>query len=59
MSRLFLAFVCFFRILFGKKLPQAAVAYLPEGAEPKALAEDQPARPIEKPAPKAFLQPVA
>jgi hypothetical protein len=27
---LWLAFVCFFRILFGRKLPPAAAAYLPE-----------------------------
>ena len=30
MSRLFLAFVCFFRILFGKKLPADAIKLLPE-----------------------------
>jgi len=32
-----LAFVCFFRILFGRKLPAEAVKYLPEDALPKAL----------------------
>jgi hypothetical protein len=38
MSRAFLAFVCFFRILFGKKLPPDAARFLPEGAQPpKAL----------------------
>ncbi len=30
--RLFLAFACFFRILFGKKLPPEAVKFLPEGS---------------------------
>lgn len=29
-----LAFLCFFRLLFGKKLPAEAVAFLPEGAAP-------------------------
>lgn len=38
MSRAFLAFVCFFRILFGKRLPPDAVKFLPEGTQPpKAL----------------------
>jgi hypothetical protein len=32
MSRIGLAFSCFFRILFGKKLPAAAAAHLPEDA---------------------------
>jgi hypothetical protein len=32
MSRIGLAFSCFFRILFGKKLPAAAAAFLPEDA---------------------------
>jgi hypothetical protein len=32
MSRIGLAFSCFFRILFGKKLPAAAAALLPEEA---------------------------
>ena len=35
-----LAFLCFFRILFGKTLPAEAVKFLPEGAQPpKALPE--------------------
>jgi len=34
MSRLFLAFLCFFRILFGKKLPPGAMRFLPEGTPP-------------------------
>jgi hypothetical protein len=37
MSRLFLAFLCFFRVLFGRKLPPAAIAFLPEGATPASL----------------------
>jgi hypothetical protein len=48
-QRFFLAWICFFRILFGKKLPDKAVAFLPEGAQPKALPEPGPerARPVE------------
>jgi hypothetical protein len=34
MSRLSLAFLCFFRILFGKKLPPAATKFLPETTTP-------------------------
>jgi hypothetical protein len=49
MSRLLLAFLCFFRILFGKKLPPGAVAFLPEGTTPAALPEPAP-RPADKPA---------
>jgi hypothetical protein len=47
MSRLFLAFLCFFRILFGKKLPPAAIAFLPESTTRASL--PAPAgKPIEK-----------
>jgi hypothetical protein len=43
MSRAFLAFICFFRILFGKRLPPDAAKFLPEGAAPpKALPETTP-----------------
>jgi hypothetical protein len=35
--RFVLAFSCFFRLLFGGKLPAAAAAYLPEVEAPKAL----------------------
>lgn len=42
MSRLFLAFLCFFRVLFGKKLPPGAVAFLPETTAPVS---DAPPRP--------------
>jgi len=57
MSRFVLAWSCFFRILFGKKLPTDAVRFLPEGATPpKALpekvVEKTPEKVVEKPAPK-------
>ncbi len=42
MSRFFLAWLCFFRILFGKKLPGDAVKFLPEDALPKQLPEPAP-----------------
>ncbi len=55
-----LAFLCFFRILFGRKLPAEAVRFLPEGdlGAPKALPAGEPAAkkaeaPVEaKPEPK-------
>jgi hypothetical protein len=58
-----LAFLCFFRILFGRKLPAEAVQFLPEGAEPKALppaekekiVERVVERVVEKPAAKPSL----
>src|SRR5215475_5698951 len=34
MSRLFLAFLCFIRILFGRKLPPEAMKFLPETTTP-------------------------
>jgi len=37
MRRIGLAFSCFFRLLFGGKLPAGAADYLPEEAAPKAL----------------------
>jgi hypothetical protein len=37
MSRVSLAFSCFFRVLFGKKLPPAAAKLLPEEVLPKGL----------------------
>jgi hypothetical protein len=60
MSRLFLAFLCFIRVLFGKKLPPAALKFLPEGtaAEPHA-APAAPAKPIEKPIEKQGPRPEA
>lgn len=42
MSRLFLAFVCFVRVLFGRKLPPEAIAYLPAGATPPSLPAPAP-----------------
>jgi Domain of unknown function (DUF2760) len=48
MSRLFLAFLCFFRILFGKKLPPDAVRFLPEGTTPVPALE-----PAKGPGPEA------
>jgi hypothetical protein len=54
MSRLGLAFACFFRVLFGKQLPPAAIALLP--APPPAEAKPRPAdakpRPEAKPEPE-------
>jgi hypothetical protein len=60
MSRLVLAFLCFFRVLFGKKLPPAAMKFLPEtttaGSHPAPsvtarAADNQAARPeVAKPA---------
>jgi hypothetical protein len=37
MSRIYLAFACFFLILFRGRLPDGAVAYLPEGERPREL----------------------
>jgi hypothetical protein len=42
MSRVLLAFACFFRILFGKKLPPEAAKLLPEEALPKGLPAPAP-----------------
>jgi len=63
MSRLPLAFVCFFRILFGKKLPAGAVALLPETTTPvsqpapKPVAAKPDAGPEARPAPKLEPRP--
>src|SRR5262245_57584186 len=56
MSRFILAFVCFFRILFGKQLPPEAQKLLPPGEPPKALPEATPAP--EKPADKKPIEKV-
>lgn len=60
MSRVALAFSCFFRVLFGKQLPLDAARLLPEEARPKALgpgagsgASDKTPEPAQKPTPKA------
>ncbi|HEU4726371.1 MAG TPA: DUF2760 domain-containing protein [Kofleriaceae bacterium] len=50
MSRLVLAFQCFFLILFGKQLPAAAMKFLPAPAPPEPGAPPQAPRPAEKPA---------
>jgi hypothetical protein len=50
MSRLFLAFVCFFRVLFGKTLPAGALALLPETTTP--VSQSEPPKPTpQKPEP--------
>ena len=64
MSRIGLAFACFFRVLFGKKLPAAAAAYLPDEARalpaptltveaPKPAVVTRPIEPVEAPRPVA------
>jgi hypothetical protein len=50
MSRALLAFLCFFRILFGKKLPPEATKFLPERTATEPPPE--PARPADRPAPR-------
>jgi len=64
MSRLFLAFLCFLRILFGKKLPPEAMRFLPEPTAPlpepvpagKALPPPEATRPVSKPATKPVTE---
>jgi hypothetical protein len=53
MSRIGLAFSCFFRLLFGKKLPAAAAAYLPDEARALPAPAAPTEKPIEKPIEKA------
>jgi hypothetical protein len=48
MSRFVLAWICFFRILFGKQLPADAAKFLP-APENKALPPPAPAKEPEKP----------
>jgi hypothetical protein len=51
MSRLALAFACFFRVLFGRKLPAAALKLLPETTTPASQpASPAPPKPAAKPA---------
>jgi len=53
MSRLLLAFQCFFRVLFGKKLPPAATKFLPETTTPVSPSENAvTAKAAEKQAPR-------
>jgi hypothetical protein len=54
-SRIGLAFSCFFRLLFGRKLPAAAAAYLPEGALPQL----PPPAAVTPPPPAPRVVPVA
>lgn len=62
--RLFLAFACFFRILFGKTLPPEAAKFLPEDAQPKQLPPSSAPeakiveRIVEKPVEKIIEKPV-
>jgi hypothetical protein len=51
-----LAFLCFFRILFGRRLPAEAAQFLPEGAEPR---KQLPENAAVKPEPKADAKPEA
>lgn len=57
MSRFVLAWVCFFRILFGKKLPADAVKFLPEGAAPPKQLPEVVEKPVEKPIEKPVERP--
>jgi hypothetical protein len=59
MSRLLLAFLCFFRVLFGKKLPPGAIAFLPEGAAPREAPKLEAAKPAVKEAAKPATKDVA
>ena len=60
MSRFILAFACCFRILFGKKLPPAAVAFLPDGVvPPKQLAAADKPSPVGEPPKSTPKVPVA
>jgi len=56
MSRLFLAFACFFGVLFGKKLPSGALALLP-ATTPPAPTVPAPARPAPAPVKDARPEP--
>ncbi|HEX3481251.1 MAG TPA: DUF2760 domain-containing protein [Kofleriaceae bacterium] len=65
MSRLFLAFLCFIRILFGRKLPPEAMKFLPEtttlppGPAPggKALPPPAASKPATRPAAEGKPEP--
>jgi len=48
MNRFVLAWVCFFRILFGKTLPADAAKLLPESERPKQLPEKTTEKIVEK-----------
>lgn len=56
MSRFVLAWICFFRILFGKRLPTDAAKFLPESTEPpKQLPPVVTEKPADKPQPKVSV----
>ena len=58
MSRVSLAFRCFFRLLFGRDLPREAATFLPEAkAAPAALPEPRKEGPAARPAPSAPAAP--
>jgi hypothetical protein len=60
MSRFVLAFSCFFRVLFGKKLPAEAIKLLPETTSAPPAVVATPARPaVTKPAAEDKPAPVA
>jgi hypothetical protein len=53
-----LAFLCFFRLLFGRKLPAEAAQFLPEDVKPKQLPEKTAPREPEKVTEKPVEKPV-
>jgi len=57
--RFYLAFACFFKLLFGGKLPAAAADYLPDEARPKALAAPEAEAPAKKTEASAPAEPEA
>jgi hypothetical protein len=59
MSRITLAFSCFFRLLFSGRLPARAVEYLPEEERPAALLPEVGAPPAPGAQPAAAAEPAA
>lgn len=57
MSRVSLAFRCFFRLLLGRGLPREAVEYLPPGAAPPAALPEPKLAETKKPAPVEVEKP--
>ncbi|HEY5928070.1 MAG TPA: DUF2760 domain-containing protein [Kofleriaceae bacterium] len=56
-----LAFLCFFRLLFGRKLPAEAAKFLPEDVQPKQLpakVAEPSAKPVDKIAERPADKPV-
>jgi uncharacterized protein DUF2760 len=59
-NRFFLAFICFFRILFGKKLPPDALRFVPEAPQLPEKVPEKPVKaekPVEKPVEKPAEKP--